>query len=75
MAKQKTINITPGHYEADNIAVNGKFVMAVYDKNKVIKIHLERFWIEYIASDLNRILDVEQAEINRLRKALKGDKA
>lgn len=68
---QKTINIEPFNCKIQGIK-GGKFTLVFEDHNKFIKINLENWWIEYIAEELHKVLDVNQKKIDSLRQAMQG---
>ena len=65
------INIKPYHAEVRthekgfvwsfHAPINNK-----YDRKKIINIHFELWWLNYLAKDLKKVIKSEQEELNRL---------
>ena len=62
--KLKRIHVRP--YHAEIRRYEGGFDWTFHDGNKRFVVHFPRWWLVYLASDLRKVLQEEEAEVKRL---------
>lgn len=75
--KDVVINIKP--FDADLELTSRGFVITFvatmaddYSRRKKVKVHLENYWVQYLAGMLWKVQNGQQATANEMKKALHG---
>ena len=68
--KRKTINIDPFSVEIKN--QEGKIEMSFYGKKNLVKFHMPRWWISYIAKQLHAVVKDERQKLDAIDETLRN---
>ena len=71
--KRKTINVAAWDIIISEIGSKSNFTITITDKNKRIVVLLPRYYIPYIAEQLHKAIEAEQAELDKIKKAMRGE--
>lgn len=73
--KLKTINIKPDDVFVSSILSDGTFLISATDIKKQIRMIMPRWFLAYIAEQFHKTINAEQAEIDRMKQAMRGEKS
>ncbi len=72
MAKQRTVNVRDA-WDVTIQNLTGKFILVFESESYVVKLHLTRPWVAYIAKLLWEFIKCEERAIKSARDDLEGE--